>query len=330
MDLVTGATGFVGPHLVRGLVARGRRVRCLVRDRSRSGALEGPEVEVRQGDLLDPAVAASAAEGIERIFHLAGGGKVSTSTGGGLELLRAANVGPLQAVLVAAKRACVERVVHFSSISAMGVQLDVRLDEDSPCKPVTPHEITKYESEQVARAEVSAGGVPVVILRPSQIYGPGDFNSEIPKLIRLARRGLVPIFDGGRGLVPWVFVSDVVDAALSAGDRAEAPGRTYIVSDSDSYLFAAVVAAIARALGRRRAGVLVPRPLAWSAIGLVEVAARVAGRDPPFTLHRLESVCGKRLLGIDRARRELGYVPRVGLDEGIGRTVTWCIERGIV
>jgi nucleoside-diphosphate-sugar epimerase len=219
--------------------------------------------------------------------------------------------------------------VHFSSISSMGVQLDVRLDESSPCKPETPHEIAKFESERVALDAYRRDGTPVVVLRPSQIYGPGDVRSEIPRLVRLTRRGLVPMFGGGEGLMPWVFVSDVVDAAMAAAERPEAPGQTYIVSDSESYRFADIVASIARALGRKRGGLAIPRTLAWPAIAAVEMGAKALGREPPFTRHRLASMCGRRLVSIAHARLDLGYVPRVGLDEGMQRAVTWCVARGL-
>jgi nucleoside-diphosphate-sugar epimerase len=329
MDVVTGATGFVGPHLVDALVARGRTVRCLVRDLGRASGLERVGVEVRPGSLLDERFVSAALEGAERVFHLAGGGKVSTASQEGLDLLRAANVAPLETVLRGALAARVRRVVHFSSISSMGVQLDVRLDESSPCRPETPHEVAKYESERVAIDAYRRDGTPVVVLRPSQIYGPGDVRSEIPRLVRLTRRGLVPMFGGGHGLLPWVYVSDVVDAAMAAAEHPHAPGQTYIVSDSDSYRFADIVTAIARALGRKRGGVTIPRALAWPVIAAVETGAKIFGREPPFTRHRLASMCGRRLLSIDHARRHLGYVPRVGLDEGMSRAVSWCVARGL-
>jgi nucleoside-diphosphate-sugar epimerase len=329
MDVVTGATGFVGPHLVDGLLARGRHVRCLVRDLARASTLERPGVEVRQGSLLDDGFVADALRGAERVFHLAGGGKVSTASQAGLGALRAANVAPLETVIRCARAAKVTRFVHFSSISSMGVKLDVVLDESSPCAPETPHEVAKYESERVVLDAFRRDGTPVVVLRPSQIYGPGDVRSEIPKLVSLARRGLVPLFGGGQGLMPWVFVSDVVDAALAAGERPEALGQIYIVSDSESYRFADIVAAIARALGRRRGGVVIPEGVAWRAIGAVEGVAKMFGREPPFTRHRLASMCGRRQVSIERARRDLGFVPRVGLEDGVGRTVRWCIARGL-
>lgn len=328
MDLVTGATGFVGPHLVEALVARGGRVRCLVRDRRRAASLAREGVEIVEGELVEGDRLSRALEGVERVFHLAGGGKVSTSSLDGLDALRASNVAPLEAVVRSARRASVRRVVHFSSISAMGVQLDVRLDEDTPCRPSTPHEIAKYESEQVA-LEAFREGLPVVILRPSQVYGPGDERSEILKLVRLARRGAVPLFGAGEGLVPWVFVSDVVDAAIAAVERDEAVGRTYIVSDDDSYRFADVVDAIARALGRERGGLVVPTAVAWPAIAAVEALTKALGREPPFTRHRLASMTGRRLVSIERARRELGFEPRVGLHEGMQRTVRWYVSRGL-
>ncbi len=328
-DLVTGATGFVGPHLVRALVAQGRAVRCIVRDRTRARELARLGADVQEGDLRDAHAVARAVGGVERIFHLAGGGKVSTTSDEGLAALRDANVGTLRAVLNAARGAGVQRVVVFSSISAMGVQLDVDLDEDSPCQPKTPHEMAKFESEQIARDAWERDGLPVVILRPSQIYGPGDLRSEIFVLVRLARFGLIPLFGGGEGSVPWVFISDVVEATLSAAQRPVAIGRTYIVSDTESYRFAEVAGAIARALGRRRGGVIIPRAIAEPAVVALEYAAVALGRDPPFTLHRLASLMGRRSVNIGRARRELDYAPRVGLLEGMARTVRWYADHGL-
>jgi dihydroflavonol-4-reductase len=329
MDLVTGATGFVGPHLVDALVARGRAVRCLVRDRRRGSALDRKGIEIVECELVDGEALTRAMQGVEHVYHLAGGGKVSTSSDEGLAGLRAANVAPLEAVLRASRAAGVGRVIHFSSISAMGVRVGERLDEQSPCSPTTPHEIAKYESERVALA-AHADGLPVVILRPSQIYGPGDERSEILKLVRLARYGAVPLFGGGEGLVPWIFISDVVDAALAAAERAEAPGRTYIVSDDDSYRFADVVSCIVLALGRERGGVVIPTAIAWPAVAAVESLARALGREPPFTRHRLASMTGRRLVSIERARRDLGFEPKVGLEEGMDRTVRWYMGRGLV
>ena len=137
------------------------------------------------------------------------------------------------------------------------------------------------------------------------------------------------MFGGGEGLLPWVFVSDVVDAALAAAERPLAPGRAYIVSDAASYRFADIVGAIARALGRRRGGIPIPRALAWPAVALVEAGAKAIRRDPPFTRHRLESMTGRRLLSIERARRDLGYEPRVGLEEGMKRAVRFYVDEGM-
>jgi nucleoside-diphosphate-sugar epimerase len=119
-------------------------------------------------------------------------------------------------------------------------------------------------------------------------------------------------------------------AALLAAGSARAVGRTYIVSDRDSYRFADVVAVIARELGRARGGVVVPRAVAAAGIGVVASLAKAVGKEPPFTWHRLDSICGTRLLSIDRARSELGFEPKVGLEEGMRRTVRWYREQGLV
>ena len=210
----------------------------------------------------------------------------------------------------------------------MGVQLDAVLDEESLCLARTPHEIAKRESEEVALDAWARHGTPVTILRPSQVYGPGDVRSEILKLARLVRRGVVPLFGGGMGLVPWVYVSDVVDAALACPERPEAAGRTYIVSDQEPYRFRDVVSVMARELGVRRGGIYVPAALARLPIALAERAAKLARREPLFTVHRLESMCGARRVSISKARRELGFAPKVSLDAGMANTISWYLDAG--
>ena len=168
-DLVTGATGFVGSHLVEALRARGRPVRCLVREAGRGRHLAAAGAEVVAGDAADVGTVARALRGVERVFHVAGGGKVSAMSDRGLDVLRAANVAPVDALLQAARGMPLARVVVFSSISAMGVQVGVRLDEESPCRAVTPHEVVKVEAEALVARAREEHGLPVVVLRPSQI-----------------------------------------------------------------------------------------------------------------------------------------------------------------
>jgi nucleoside-diphosphate-sugar epimerase len=302
----------------------------MIRNPQLAHTLEALGAEVVTFDRFGEAAFAQALAGVARVYHLAGGGKVGAHGDAGLAQLRASNVAPLESLLRVARERPLERIVHFSSISSMGIQFDIRLDEDSPPRPVTPHEVVKLESERVALAAWERDRMPVVVLRPAQIYGPGDVRSDIPKLVRLARRGLVPLFGAGNGLVPWVFVSDVVDAALSACEREEALGRVYIVSDAESMRFGDVVDVMACALGRRRGGFAVPDAVAVPAIRLVETMAGALGLDAPFTRHRLASLSGRRIYSIDRARRELGYAPKVHLQEGMARTVRWYVEQRLV
>ncbi len=328
--LVTGATGLIGPHLVRALRARGDAVRCLARDRRKTRPLETLGAEVVEASMLDAEAMARALDGVDVVFNLAGGGYVSTATDEGLRGLVRDNVDTARTLLGAARGRPLQRIVHFSSISAMGVQLGMELDEGSPCLTKTPHEVAKRQSEEVALEAHQVHGTPVVILRPSQVYGPGDTRSEILKLARLAKWGAVPLFGGGEGLMPWVFVSDVVDAALLAAQRPEAVGRVYIINDQSSYRFCDVVRAMAAELGRRRGGVVIPMAAASLAIRAQERALAALGREPVLTVGRLRSMTGVRRVSIARAKKELGFSPKVQLQEGMRRTMNWYKEQRLV
>ena len=225
MDLVTGATGFVGPHLVDALVARGRRVLCL-RARRATGrvAPTGPASTSARASSSTETRLTSAMQGVERVFHQAGGGKVSTASREGLDALRAANVAPLESVLRAARSARVRRVVHFSSISAMGVQLGRRLDESTPCRAETCR--TRWRSTRASRwrSRRAARECRSSFSARRRIYGPGGRAIRDPQALRSPSRVSVPCpcSGGGEGRVrPWACSSPTSSTRLSPMRQAE-------------------------------------------------------------------------------------------------------------
>ncbi len=176
VDLVTGGTGFVGSHVVRALLAKGRSVRCLVRTGSRRDSLEGLPVEIAVGDLTDPASLARALAGVHTLYHVAADYRLWAKDP--QELYRA-NAGGTESILAAAAAAGVAKVVYTSSVAALGLN-----DDGSPGDETTPvvreriighYKKSKYDAEQVAPA-VGRKGLPVVIVNPSTPIGERDIK----------------------------------------------------------------------------------------------------------------------------------------------------------
>ena len=185
--LVTGATGFIGSHLVDALVGRRHEVRCLVRKTSNVQHLEKLSVELVYGDINDSSSLGEAVKGVDTVYHLVGGGAVSTISKSGYLKLYELNVTSAKRLLEACSSSSVNKFILFSSASAIGLHKNVLVNEDTPCRPETPHELAKYESEQVALKYCCQHKIRLTIIRPTQIYGPRDTESEILRMCRLIK-----------------------------------------------------------------------------------------------------------------------------------------------
>ena len=309
--LVTGATGFVGAHLVRWLLERGASPpRCLVREGSDRGALSGLAVEWREGDLARPASLEGACQGVEVVHHCACAVQGTFAAGPAAEAaFRSVNVDGTLALAKEALRSGVRRFVHVSSTAAMGSPPGRVVDESTPCQPTTPYGRSKRDAELGLLDLFATQGLPVVIVRPCLVTGPGRRNPELARLFALCRRGLFPLIGGGAPQrKPLVHVADVAQA-LERAARTGRPGEIYLITSGQPYALGQVVATASELVGGPRQQLRVPLTLARAAAALGDALARLRIRVP-LTRARLRLLLADRELRIDKARRELGYAPR--------------------
>lgn len=231
--LVTGGAGFIGSHLVRGLLARGYRVRVL--DDFSTGraenlrGLHGP-LEIREGDLRDPQVVAEALRGVEVVFHQAAFVSVPASMEDPLTC-HAVNTDGTAQLLELARQAGVAKVVLASSAAVYGDAEAFPLREDLPYRPLSPYAASKAANEVYARLYTLAFGLPVVALRYFNVYGPrqrpdSPYAAAIPIFIRRMLDGQPPtVFGDGTQRRDFVFVGDVVRANLLAAESSAADGQ---------------------------------------------------------------------------------------------------------
>lgn len=310
--LVTGATGFLGAATVARLRADGVGVRALVR--SADAASEADERMV--GDLRDPAAIARAVAGVDWVIHC--GARVSTS--GPWEEFEAVNVRATETLIERAAAAGVQRVVHVSSLSVYGVAADrMTVTEDSPYEDGAGergfYARSKLAADQTASAAMRAGA-PVTIVRPGLLYGPG----RMPPLARrsAAVGPLRVLLASPDYLLPLAYVDNVADAIALAARSPRAQGRAYTIVDVH-----ARQADYAR-LYRKHAGaswtpVYAPLALLRLAVSAAETGAKLLGRRSPITRHQVERTLRSATFDTRRAHEELGWQPRVPLDEALRR-----------
>ncbi len=328
--LVTGGTGLIGSHLVECLVAEGRRVRVLVRPTSQRGELADLPVEWVNGDLLDAGSLQAAMNGVEQVYHLA-----ATMADWGLwEQFYQANVTGTENVCAAALAAGVRRLIHASSIAATGLEDYHGLkDESSPYVNSQgmgrhPYCATKALGEQVVRRYHDELGLPAVIVRPTYVYGPREHKMGPYIVARNVRQGLRLLPGDGLNLHHWVYVGDLVRALILAGQPGVPTGRPYLIGGP---LTTAGEGwrALTEAMGSRPI-IYVPKSLGWLVAVALEGLNRVrqSRSSPLLSRFRLAILTNNNGWDTGRAERELGFVPEVGIQEGMAHAVKWWREHG--
>ncbi|HEX7088985.1 MAG TPA: NAD-dependent epimerase/dehydratase family protein [Longimicrobiales bacterium] len=317
--LVTGATGFVGWHLLGVLAVRGVRVRALVRPQSDTTRLEavGAEVVVG-GGLEDREAVARAVDGVGVVLHLA----AATRARGEAEYRRA-NADGTRVLLeaVRASRGRVRRVVYLSTLAAVGPSVDGRpvTAAETP-RPLTAYGRSKLAGERIC-LEAAEEGIEVVVLRAPAVYGPRD--RDLLTFFRLAARGLLPVPAGDERRLQLVHVADLAEA-LVCGATAPGAAGVYHIADPRPYSWREVVEEVARAVGRRARMVRVPGALVHAAALASEWSAALGGRATIFNRDKARELLAPGwLCETEAARRDLGFEARIPLPQGLAETAAW-------
>jgi dihydroflavonol-4-reductase len=319
--LVTGATGFTGGHLARWLSSRGHRVRVLVRDVDSARRLDLTDVEFVRGDLRDQNSIANALAGVEVAYNIAA---LYRQAGLPDDEYRAVNATAVADMIRAARAAGVRRVVHCSTVGVHGDIKHPPANEDAPLRPGDIYQATKVDGERLGRAAAAETGVELVIARPSGIYGPAD--RRLLKLFRgVAHRRFVTL---GHGNIYYhlTYIDDLCEGFRLCGETPAAAGRSYILAGGEVTTLNELVGIIAEEAHVPAPRLHVPVWPFWIAGAACEAACAPFGIEPPLYRRRVDFFTKSRAFDISRARRELGFEPRVGLHDGIRRTLAWYRE----
>ncbi len=322
--LVTGATGFVGSHLAERLAAEGDRVRVLVRSEPAPSLLEQQGVQPISGDLRDSESLRRAVAGCEVVYHVAA---LTTRQHPSSRDAEAVNVDGTRHLLEACRSAGVGRVVHVSTAGVYGTLKAVEVDEETPPAPNTVYRATKLRAEQACREQERRGGTPVTIARLGSVYGPRSRNWL----------GLVGALCGpsfrmvgeGENHLDLVHVSDVAEGLVRCGRTPGAGGRTYLIASGERVRLRDFLSLLNREMGGACRLGQVPELPFRAYHRLCNTVFRATGVELPLA-HRYEIFLANRRLSIARAREELGYQPRVSLEEGLPSLIAWYRAQGWV
>jgi nucleoside-diphosphate-sugar epimerase len=335
--LITGATGFIGRHLAKKFVEKGEKIRCLVRTSSPKIAvdyLNKLDVELAYGELTDKDTLIKAVEGIKVVYHLGGGGRVGMSK----EVCNKINVDGTRNIL----EACIEsrkvkRFVHLSSCAVMGHVSGGAVDETYPYNPNDiEYSRAKTKSEKLALSY--SDKIDLVVVRFPGVYGvplikgdAGYIQGVTPALMIFSavKKGEWMYVGNGKNQVHMFCVDDAVKGLILAADKGKS-GDIYIIGDNTSVKMTELVEMIADILKvpapKRHIPVFVARFFA----ALFELKASIFGGTPKMSREMVTGFISNMSFSIAKAKRELGYEPKISLEEGMRRTFKWYEENEYV
>jgi nucleoside-diphosphate-sugar epimerase len=317
--LVTGATGFVGSHLVEALQGDGAAVTALARSPEKAAALAARGIRVVPGDLHDIGALENAARNQDVIYHVAG----VVAARGEAEFLRANRDGTRN-VTAAAERSGRPRLVLVSSLAAGGpAPRGAPLKGPEPPRPVTAYGRSKLAGEQIVRSS----SLPWSIVRPPIVYGPRD--REVLKLFRIARLGIAPVFGDGSQELSAVHAADLALALIAASSSESTVGGTYNACHPEVFTSGELGRAIGAALGRSVATLRIPARLGRALLLVTEASARVARKATILTTDKANEFFQPAWTGDPGPlTRDSGWRAAYDLQTGLADTYQWYRKAG--
>jgi nucleoside-diphosphate-sugar epimerase len=320
--LVTGATGFIGRHVARACRARGETVSTIARPSAKASEIEKEGIKVLRGDLAEEATVRKAVEGADVIIHCA----AKVGDRGGLDEYRPINVDALRVLLEACRAKAIDRFVHMSSLGVYEARHHYGTDESEPLPEthMDAYTTTKVEADRLAFSYHKTHGVPVVILRPGFVYGPGDI-AVLPHLLKRLRERRFNYLGGDQRVLNCIYVGNLMEAVFPAIEKKEAISQAYNLTDGERITRERFMNTIADTLGVERPRQKLPRWLAGLASRLLRWQIRRAGMTgkPWITPAQYKFLQLNLEFSIAKAKRELGYRPRYTFEEGMRETLAW-------
>ncbi len=328
MNLVTGATGLLGSHIVEQLRQRNQPVRVLVRRGSDRTWLATQGVELVEGDITEPVSLPQACAGVDVVYHSA----AKVGDWGPWDEFQRITIDGTRNILEAAIAARVRRFVHVSSISAYGYHTkDVTVDETFPLGYKlyrwAYYSKSKVAAEQLVWEAHRDGRIEVTIIRPAWIYGPRD-RTTIARLYRMVKSGQAKILGRGDNRLNVVYAGNVAEAAILAAGRPDANGHAFNCSNDGTITQQEYFDLLARTIGAPAVKRHAPYRIAYCAGFLLECLGHAfRWKKPPFVTRYAVWLMGRRsYFSAEKAQRVLGWNPTITYEVGVPLTVRWYLD----
>lgn len=323
--LVTGASGFTGGYLTKRLCDDGHNVKVLVLPGIESSELKGWGAEVIEGDLQDAQSLKPAVRDVDIVYHIAA---VYREEGIPKKTFWDVNVTGTKNLLEAALDAKVGRFVHCSTVGVQGEISDPPAAEDAPFNPGDYYQQSKLDGELLALDFFKTRGLPGMVFRPVGIYGPGD--TRFLKLFRYIKQGKFRMFGSGKVLYHLTYIDDLVDGIILVGETPGIENEVITLAGERYTTLNEFVQTVAKVLDVKLSNLHFPVWPIYAAGAVCEVLCRPLGIHPPIYRRRVDFFMKDRAFDISKAKRLLGYSPKIDIEEGLRRAGDWYKKQGLL
>jgi len=322
--LVTGATGFTGSVLVRKLVQGGAIVHAIARPSSNLEPFKDLDIRWFRGDVFDPAVITDAMRDVSFVFHLAAAYREAKA---GAEMNRKVHIESTKLLAQAAgANPQFKRFVHVSTVGVHGHIENPPADEQYPFNPGDIYQQTKAEAELWLRDHAKTAGLPITVIRPAAIYGPGD--KRLLKIFKMVQWPVFPILGRGKCLYHLIHVEDLTDCMILASQHPAALNEVFICGNPEPVTLEHMARTIAEELGRRIRIIRVPAWPFFAAGAVCEALCKPFGIEPPIYRRRVAFFTKDRAFNTGKLRDRLSFTCKYSNETGLVATAKWYIEKG--
>ncbi|MCG8527735.1 MAG: NAD(P)-dependent oxidoreductase [Opitutales bacterium] len=323
--LVTGANGFTGSYLTKLLLSEGYQVRVLVRNNANLDTLEGLDVEYAYADLAKDGAPDGLMDEIEIVYHVAAAFRVENVPE---KYFWDVNVEGTRKLIEAAAEAKVKRFVHCSTVGVQGEISNPPAKEEDPYKPGDYYQESKVDGEKLVLEFSQKTGLPVSIVRPVGIYGPGD--TRFLKFFKMISRGKFRMIGSGKVLYHLTYVEDLVQGIMLAGIKEKAVGEIFTIGGEGFMTLREFADKVAVLSERKISSIHIPAWPVWFAGWICEMLCKPFGITPPIYRRRVDFFIKDRAFDISKAKKLLDYQPKYSVDEGLKLTFDWYRKEGLL
>ena len=319
--LVTGASGYIGSNLIKKMSERGMRTRALVRHTSNTqGLSQLKNIEICYGDVRDVSSLERAVRGCDMVFHLA----ACVEDWGAYRTFYEVNYLGTKNILRASKEAKVNKFIYISSIGVLDLSRSGVIREDHPYGHFSGYYCrSKAEAEKLIKK--SSDLISTLIIRAPAVYGPEDFLFTW-KALNLARMHLLFVIDRGKGIFPYVYIDNLIEAILLASHEEKAAGEIFNLADATNTTAREFLNHFNHIVRKKDIRISLPYPVAWKLTFLLDIFNKLTGKPPLLSWTALEFLTLSCQFDISKAKERLGYEPSVSLQEGMARVKVWWEE----